>query len=196
VNLALSRMGQKSLDLLQYHIWKYEDSNYLYVSLDFLALTEVCRINLYHLASLRSSGKIRHLGLTNTDLPHLQLLAASGFTIATNQVSISLLDRRVEKGEMGKWCAENGVGLLGYGTLLGGFVSEKWVGRPEPGAGELKNWSLKKYKRFIDVACVLFCLFPSTRACLWRIQADGMLFSWSWGLSTASPKDMPSPCRP
>jgi len=72
--------------------------------------------------------------------------------IASNQVSISLIDRRVEKGGMGKWCLENRVGLLGYGTLLGGFISEKWAGKAEPGEKELENWSLKKYKRFIDVA--------------------------------------------
>jgi hypothetical protein len=41
---------------------------------------------------------------------------------------------------------------LAYGTLLGGFLGEKWIGRPEPKEGELDNWSLKKYKRFIDAA--------------------------------------------
>ncbi len=112
--------------------------------------TKDSRQNLYHLSNLQTTGKIHHLGLTNTDLPHLRLLKSSGFTIATNQVSISLLDRRVEKGGMGQWCFENAIGLLGYGTLLGGFISEKWVGKPQPGEKELENWSLKKYKRFID----------------------------------------------
>ena len=40
--------------------------------------------------------------------------------------------------------------LLAYGTLCGGFLSDKWLGRPEPSA--LPDWSRSKYKRFIDAA--------------------------------------------
>jgi hypothetical protein len=108
------------------------------------------RIHLTHLRTLQTQGKIHHLGMTNTDLPHLKLLKASGFPIVSNQISVSVLDRRVETRGMGKWCLENGVGILAYGTLLGGFLGEKWVGVEEP--KELENWSLKKYKRFIDAA--------------------------------------------
>jgi aryl-alcohol dehydrogenase-like predicted oxidoreductase len=38
--------------------------------------------------------------------------------------------------------------LLCYGTLAGGFLSERWLGRPEPGSFE--NRSLIKYKLIID----------------------------------------------
>lgn len=162
VDLALARMGQTSLDLLQYHIWKYEDATYLYVD---TRCTAKDRTNLYHLSLLQESGRIKHLGLTNTDLPHLKLVKSSGFTIATNQVSISLLDRRVQRGGMGAWCAENGVGLLGYGTLLGGFVSKKWIGAKAPGEAQLGNWSLSKYKRFIDVAGRYFPSLSTPFAC-------------------------------
>ena len=38
--------------------------------------------------------------------------------------------------------------LLAYGTLCGGFLSEKWLGKPEP--QDIADWSKSKYKRFID----------------------------------------------
>lgn len=41
---------------------------------------------------------------------------------------------------------------MAYGTLLGGFVSEKWLGQPEPADFNSLNWSLRKYLRFIRVA--------------------------------------------
>jgi aryl-alcohol dehydrogenase-like predicted oxidoreductase len=51
---------------------------------------------------------------------------------------------------MALWCAEHGVSLLAYGTLLGGLLSEAWLGRPEPARSELNTASLQKYKRMID----------------------------------------------
>lgn len=84
------------------------------------------------------------------DLLHLRMLHSSGYVLATNQVSMSVLDRRAETGGLAEWCAANDVALLAYGTLLGGFISEKWLGVAEPKDEQLSNWSLKKYKRFID----------------------------------------------
>ena len=40
--------------------------------------------------------------------------------------------------------------LLAYGTLLGGLLSEKYLGRPEPRGPELDTASLQKYKNMID----------------------------------------------
>jgi len=49
-------------------------------------------------------------------------------------------------------CTQRGVKLLAYGTLLGGFLSEKWLDAPEPTNSEDLNWSLRKYLRFIRAA--------------------------------------------
>lgn len=145
VDRAASRLGlqnnNKPLDLLQYHIWDYADDTYWH--------------NLVHLRELQRRGKISHIGLTNTDAAHLELLLDSGFSIATNQVSCSVIDRRLVRGRMAKVCRERGVGILAYGTLLGGFLSEKWLGRAQPpddDDGETLNWSLRKYLRFIREA--------------------------------------------
>lgn len=80
------------------------------------------------------------------------MLIESGFKIATNQVSCSVIDRRVTSGQLNRVCLKHDVGLLCYGTLLGGFISEKWVGQPEPKDINELNWSLRKYLRFISAA--------------------------------------------
>ncbi|KAL4880318.1 NADP-dependent oxidoreductase domain-containing protein [Aspergillus karnatakaensis] len=138
INRALQRMSQSQIALLQYHIWDYSDDTYWH--------------NLTHLQKLQSQGKIKHIGLTNTDAAHLELLLNSGVKIATNQVSCSVVDRRVARGRLGKVCLDNGVGVLAYGTLLGGYLSEKWLNQPEPRDMEALNWSLRKYLRFIRAA--------------------------------------------
>ena len=51
---------------------------------------------------------------------------------------------------MAAWCAEHDVTLLAYGTLLGGLLSERWLGRPEPARAELATASLQKYKHIVD----------------------------------------------
>ncbi|KAH7131109.1 NADP-dependent oxidoreductase domain-containing protein [Dactylonectria macrodidyma] len=138
INLALKRMGQTKIDLLQYHAWDYCDDTYLH--------------NMHHLVTLQKQGKIGLIGLTNTDAAHLELLLESGFPIATNQVSTSVIDRRLTRGRLNDVCINHGVGILAYGTLLGGFLSEKWLGQPEPANIEDVNWSLRKYLRFIWAA--------------------------------------------
>src|ERR1700674_2465670 len=51
---------------------------------------------------------------------------------------------------MAAFCRDHGIALLAYGTVLGGLLSEKFLGRPEPRQGELNTASLQKYKNLID----------------------------------------------
>ena len=52
---------------------------------------------------------------------------------------------------MAAWCREHDVTLLAYGTLLGGLLSEKYLGpRPSRGRADLNTASLRKYKQMID----------------------------------------------
>jgi enamine deaminase RidA (YjgF/YER057c/UK114 family) len=49
-------------------------------------------------------------------------------------------------------CLEHGVKLLVYGTIAGGFLTEQWLGRPEPDSADLMTYSQMKYRRFIEAA--------------------------------------------
>lgn len=137
VELSLQRMQAQQLDMLQFHAWNYPDP----VWLD----------QLFWLAELREEGLIRHLGVTNFDAAHLRVICASGIPIVSNQVCHSLIDRRAA-GEMANVCKAYGVKLLAFGTLAGGFLSDKWLGKPEPALNNDLTWSQMKYKRFIDAA--------------------------------------------
>ena len=134
IGISLSRMGVECLDLLQFHWWDYNDKSYVDA--------------LKHLADLQHEGKIRHLALTNFDTERLGVIADC-FHIVSNQVQYSLIDRRAES-QMTSFCREHSMTLLAYGTLLGGLLSEKYLGRPEPRRHELTTASLHKYKNMID----------------------------------------------
>jgi len=41
---------------------------------------------------------------------------------------------------------------LAFGTLAGGFLTDKWLDKDEPAQDQLSTWSEMKYKRFIDAA--------------------------------------------
>jgi aryl-alcohol dehydrogenase-like predicted oxidoreductase len=135
IGRSLARMGVPRLDLLQFHWWDYGDPSYLDA--------------LRHLADLQQEGKIHHLALTNFDTDRLQAIAGHGIRIASNQVQYSLIDRRPDT-RMATFCAERGITLLAYGTVLGGLLSERYLGRSEPGRAELGTASLQKYKHMID----------------------------------------------
>ncbi len=138
VERSLRRMQAERLDLLQFHCWNYADPSYL--------------DTLFYLQELKDEGLIRHLGLTNTDTAHLRMIVNSGIAIASNQVCFSLLDQRARAHGMTDLCEEKGITLLAFGVLAGGFLSERWLGKPEPDWGALETWSEMKYGRFISAA--------------------------------------------
>ena len=129
----LDRLGVECVDLLQFHWWSFEHPAWLDA--------------LHELSALRDEGLINEIGVTNFDAAHLHLALADSIPIRTNQVVTSLIDRRA-MGPLAQVCAEHNVHLLVYGTMLGGFLSERWLGQPEP--VDIPDWSKMKYKRFID----------------------------------------------
>src|SRR6185295_16559046 len=137
VERARTRLGVDAIDLLQYHAWNYADPGWL--------------DTLFDLQDLASRGLIRHLGVTNVDTAHLRVAVASGIDVVSNQVSFSLLDQRAAAG-LAPFCVEHRVHLLAYGTLAGGWLTERWLGAPEPDWDRLATWSQMKYGRFLRVA--------------------------------------------
>lgn len=137
IERSLKRLQVKCLDLVQFHWWDWEIKNYLLV--------------MEYLFELKTKGKIVEVGLTNVNRKYLEKFLKH-FEIASLQAQVSLFDKRIEKG-VGELCQKNKIKIFAYGSLLGGFINEKWLGQPEPALKELANRSLVKYKLLIDAAC-------------------------------------------
>lgn len=135
INKSLQRMDTNSLDLMQFHWWEYHDKNYLDA--------------LKYMAELQSEGKIKHLALTNFDTETLQIITEAGIRIVSNQVQFSLVDRRPEINTI-DFCQKHDIKLFTYGTLCGGLLSEKYLGKPEPRGSDIATVSLRKYKNMVD----------------------------------------------
>jgi len=134
VHRSLERLGVERLDLVQFHWWDFSIPGYVETALE--------------LERLRRAGKIRCLGLTNFDVAHMLELAAAGVPIVSNQIQYSLADDRANHGMVDS-CRAHDISLLCYGTVCGGFLSERWLGRPAP-EPPLRNRSLIKYRLIIE----------------------------------------------
>lgn len=135
IDRSLHRMGVSMVDLLQFHWWDYNNPYYMDA--------------LKYLSDLRDEGKIKHIGLTNFDTERLQIMIDSDLQIVSNQVQYSIIDRRPEV-KMIPFCLENNISLLCYGSICGGLMSERYLGRMQPSTTELNTLSLQKYKKMID----------------------------------------------
>jgi aryl-alcohol dehydrogenase-like predicted oxidoreductase len=136
IDESLKKMNTDCIDLLQFHWWDYQDSNYINA--------------LQHLSKLQEDGKIKNLGLTNFDTKRIKIIIEKGFKIISNQIQYSILDQRPEK-IMTSFFMKHGIKIITYGTLLGGFFSEKYLNVDEPTRADLTTASLQKYKNMIDI---------------------------------------------
>jgi aryl-alcohol dehydrogenase-like predicted oxidoreductase len=134
IDRSLLRLRAETLDLVQFHWWNY----------DVPGMVEAAQ----HLHRLQQVGKIRHIGGTNFDTPRTAAMLAAGVPIVSMQTQYSLLDRR-PAGALSALCAAQGMKLLCYGTVAGGFLSARWLGQPDP-AEPLANRSLVKYRLIIE----------------------------------------------
>ena len=134
IDRSLARLGRERLDLVQFHWWDFSAPGW----------TDCAG----HLAALQAAGKIDRIGVTNFDEGHLSEITASGVDVVSAQVQYSLLDRRPEGGFL-EWAGENGVAVLTYGALAGGFLTDRWLGEPDPGFS-FANRSLVKYRLVIE----------------------------------------------
>ncbi len=131
---SLQRLNTERLDLVQFHWWNTGVPG--------------CVAAAQALAELQREGLVAHLGGTNFDTATTAAMLDAGVPLVSMQVQYSLLDRRPAR-QLVPLGLQRGMQLLCYGTLAGGFFSERWLGAAEPGA-ELTNRSLIKYKLVID----------------------------------------------
>ncbi|KAF4622886.1 hypothetical protein D9613_002422 [Agrocybe pediades] len=159
VQERMERMRTKRVDLLQFHWQDYTDNGYI----DALG----------HLLDLKAEGKIAAIGLCNFDAIHTDEICTEfgPNAIVSNQVQFSVIDTRPLHG-MADVCQKHGLKLLTYGTLCGGFLSDTWLGRPEPDLySENMSPSQRKYLDMIVKAWGTWELFQSLLSVL-RTIAD------------------------
>ncbi|MCK0179896.1 aldo/keto reductase [Flavobacteriaceae bacterium S0862] len=134
IDRSLKRLKVERLDLVQFSWWDYQFPKYLETAI--------------HLTELQQSGKIRYVGITNFDTPRIKEMLDAGVEITTNQVQYSLLDRRVEKN-MTALAQQYDIPFLCYGSVAGGFLSDRYLEVPDP-TQPYENRSLTKYRLIID----------------------------------------------
>ncbi|KAL2380633.1 hypothetical protein RJZ90_004470 [Blastomyces dermatitidis] len=134
VSQRLANIKSDKIDLLQFHWHDYNDAQYIRA-----------------LQLLQNDERVAVLGLCNFDTKRMEEVIGAGVKIATNQVQFSLIDTR-PKYAMAEVCEKHNIKLLTYGTLCGGFLSEKWIGKDEPDAfGAGMTPSLRKYLEMINI---------------------------------------------
>ena len=134
IDRSLRRLGVERLDLVQFAWWDYQFPKYIETAL--------------HLKELQKAGKIRFLGITNFDTQRIEELIAAGVEIASNQVQYSVFDHRVEK-KMTALATKHQIPYLCYGTVAGGFLSDRYLNAPDP-VPPYENRSLTKYRLIIE----------------------------------------------
>lgn len=134
VDTSLRRLGVEQLDLVQFHWWDYD--------------TPGCVQAMLWLQDFQKAGKVAHIGTTNFDVAHMKEIVGAGITLLTNQLQYSAMDLRPENG-MVDFCREHGIHLLCYGTIAGGFLSDKWLGQADP-PPPYANRSLVKYRLIVE----------------------------------------------
>ena len=134
VDRSLQRLQVDRLDLVQFYWWDLSLGDAV-ASLDVLK-------------DLQRQGKIKTLGTTNWDRQVISRFTDAGFDIASAQIQYSVLDRRPANG-LADWAKAHDMQLICYGTLAGGFLTEKWLGAADPGF-QFENRSLVKYRLIID----------------------------------------------
>ena len=134
---SLARLGRRP-HAMQLHWWGDIDSP-----------TEMAQLALASrlLEKARVEDKLfRCLGVTNMDAVHLQVVCDNAH-VGLAQVALSLLDRRPQHGGLLQFCRERSISVVAYGVLAGGFLSEKWLGVPEPDSESVAPAQLKYLAR-------------------------------------------------
>ncbi|QXT40033.1 aldo/keto reductase [Gymnodinialimonas ceratoperidinii] len=134
VDRSLQRLQIEQIPLVQFFWWDMAIGN----AVEALDVLKECQ----------RKGKIANLGTTNWDAPVMDRFIDAEFDVVSAQVQYSLLDRR-PAGAFAEWGAQRNVQILCYGTLAGSFLTDAWLGKPDPGF-EFENRSLIKYRLIID----------------------------------------------
>ncbi len=109
LDASLKRLGTNYVDLLQFH-----DPD------PATPIEESWRT----MQELIGEGKIRYGGLSNHPVDLLERALKIG-PVTSNQVQYNPLERSIESGMM-PFCQRNGIGILGWGSLAEGFLTDNF----------------------------------------------------------------------
>ncbi|KAK9774595.1 putative Aldo/keto reductase [Seiridium cardinale] len=137
------RLGGR-VELLQFHWYDYEAKEYLEILGELVSITKT------------HPDLVSTIGLCNFDSAHTTevceyLLSKQGsIGIVSNQIQFSLFDSRPLQ-QMTAVCTKYGLKLLTYGSLCGGFLSEKWLGKPVPEIYAENNQLTPSQRKYFDM---------------------------------------------
>lgn len=87
------------------------------------------------MAGLLKGDLIRSAGVSNFNLAQMrraaEALDAQGFTLASNQMPYSLLNRRIEQNGVLDFAKQNGLTIIAYSPLAQGLLSGRYHDHPE-----------------------------------------------------------------
>ncbi|KAB8304042.1 hypothetical protein EYC80_005388 [Monilinia laxa] len=134
ISERLAAINSTTVELLQFHWQDYNDYQYV----------EAARLIYEH-------PNVQSLGLCNFDSDRMCEILESGVQAVSNQVQFSLIDLR-PTFKMAESCRKHKVKLLTYGSLCGGFLADKWVGKSAPNLfDEYMTPSHRKYFEMINI---------------------------------------------
>ncbi len=135
VDRSLARLGVPRVDMLQFAWWDTTRGDYISAAKAY--------------AEIVKRGKARYLGGINFLTTEIKAMLDAGVPLASHQIQYSIVDDRPERSGHIDLCLKHGIKLTCYGVVAGGFISERYLGAPEPGE-PFANRSLRKYKLIID----------------------------------------------
>ncbi|KAJ8070919.1 hypothetical protein OCU04_001278 [Sclerotinia nivalis] len=134
ISERLAAINSTTVELLQFHWQDYNDHQYV----------EAARLIDEH-------PNVQNLGLCNFDTDRMCEILETGVKAVSNQVQFSLIDLR-PTFKMAESCRKHNVKLFTYGSLCGGFLADKWVGKPAPNLfDENMTPSHRKYFEMITI---------------------------------------------
>jgi aryl-alcohol dehydrogenase-like predicted oxidoreductase len=135
VDRSLARLGVSSVDMLQFAWWDTNRGDYIAAAKTY--------------AGIVKRGKARYLGGINFLTTEIKAMLDAGVPLVSHQIQYSIIDDRPERSGHVALCLKHGIKLTCYGVVAGGFISERYLGQPEP-QPPFANRSLTKYKLIID----------------------------------------------
>lgn len=128
---SLRRLALDHVDLYMIH-WPIHAHAIRHFTSDPRALADIPRTGdvLEALERLKAQGKIRAIGVSNYSDRRIAADLAGARSVVANQLPYNLLCRAIEFGTLDA-CAERGIGVIGYMTLLQGLLTGKYAALAE-----------------------------------------------------------------